>query len=80
MHYFEIIHPMSRLVRTDDQKKFIELNKRFMEEVENGATWSELRWLIDEMKDIAKNFEHIEPAKVVAMSTRKSGSPTERDR
>ena len=71
---------MSRTVRTDEQKKFIELNKRFMEEVENGATWSELRWLIDEMKDIAKKFEHLEPAKVIAMSRRNGNSPTERER
>lgn len=67
-------------MRTDEQAKFIELNKRFMEEVENGATWSELRWLIDEMKDLAKNFEHLEPAKVVAMGNRFKSSPTERER
>lgn len=41
-----------------------------MDEVEKGATWSELRWLIEEMKDLAKTFEHLEPAKVVAMGSR----------
>lgn len=71
---------MSRSVRTDEQTRFIELNKQFMNEVENGATWSELRWLIEEMKDIAKNFEHLEPAKVIAMGNRGENSPTERER
>ena len=71
---------MSRKVRTDDQQKFIELNKQFMDEVEKGASWSELRWLIEEMKDIAKNFEHLEPAKVIALDKRNANSPTERDR
>jgi len=71
---------MNRLVRTDDQQKFIELNKRFMSEVENGASWSELRWLIEEMKEIAKDFEHFEPAKVIAMRNSENNSPTKRDR
>jgi hypothetical protein len=71
---------MMRTLRTDDQSKFIELNKRFMDEVEKGATWNELRWLIEEMKNLSKNFEHIEPAKVIAMDKRNSSSPTERDR
>lgn len=69
---------MSRLVSTDEQRRFIELNKQFMSEVENGASWSELRYLIEEMKDLAKNFEHFEPAKVIAMEAR--NSPTERER
>jgi hypothetical protein len=71
---------MSRIVRSDKQDRFIELNKRFMEEVEKGASWSDLRWLIDEMKDIAKNFEHLEPAKIIAMSNMENSSPTKRER
>ncbi len=67
-------------LRTEEQKRFIELNKRFMDEVEKGASWNELRWLIEEMKDIAKDFEHLEPAKVVAMDHRVNNSPMERDR
>lgn len=71
---------MNRTLRTDDQARFIELNKQFMNEVERGATWNELRWLIEEMKDLSKNFKNLEPAKVVAMDKRTPNSPTERER
>jgi hypothetical protein len=67
---------MSRTVRTGDQERFIELNKQFMDEVERGATWSELRWLIEEMKDIAKDFEHIKQGKITARDKPGENSPT----
>jgi hypothetical protein len=71
---------MKKLGRSEEQEKFIELNKQFMSEVENGATWSDLRWLIDEMKAIAKNFDHFDTATVIAMDHRNDNSPMERNR
>jgi len=43
---------MKRLGKSEEQEKFIELNKQFMHLVEKGASWNDLRWLIDEMKSI----------------------------
>lgn len=71
---------MKKLGRSEEQEKFIELNKQFMTEVENGATWTDLRWLIEEMKDIAKNFEHLDTATVIAMDHRNDNSSMERSR
>jgi hypothetical protein len=69
---------MSRTVRAGNQERFIELNKQFMIEVERGATWSELRWLIEEMKDLAKDFEHMKPEKITAPAKTEDNSPTGR--
>ena len=71
---------MKILGRDEEQERFIELNKQFMSEVENGASWSELRWLIEEMKNIAKNFEHLDVATVIAMEHRRENSSMERER
>jgi hypothetical protein len=71
---------MKKLGRSEEQEKFIELNKQFMTEVENGATWNDLRSLIDEMKAIAKNFEHMDMATVIAMDHRNDNSSMERNR
>lgn len=71
---------MKKLGRSEEQEKFIELNKRFMTEVENGATWTDLRWLIEEMKDIAKSFDHLDTATVIEMDHRKDNSSMERSR
>ncbi|HEX6914957.1 MAG TPA: hypothetical protein VF145_06930 [Chitinophagaceae bacterium] len=71
---------MKRLERPEEQAKFIELNKRFMDEVEKGASWTELRWLIEEMKEIAKHFEHLEPATVVEMEHRRDHPGMRRER
>lgn len=71
---------MKKLGRSEEQEKFIELNKQFMDEVEKGATWSDLRWLIDEMKAIAKNFEHLDTATVIAMDHRNNNNSMERNR
>lgn len=71
---------MKKLGRTEEQDKFIELNKRFMDEVEKGATWSELRWLLDEMKELAKGFEHLEPATIITMDHRSDNVSMERER
>ena len=71
---------MKKLGRSEEQEKFIELNKQFMSEVENGATWTDLRWLIEEMKDMAKNFEHLDTATVIAMDHRNDNSSMERNR
>jgi len=71
---------MKKLGRSEEQEKFIELNKRFMSEVENGASWNDLRWLIDEMKAIAKNFEHLDTATVIAMNPKKDNAILELNR
>lgn len=71
---------MKKLGRTEEQDKFIELNKKFMEEVEKGASWSDLRWLLDEMKELAKNFEHLEPATIITMDHRTENPSMERTR
>ena len=71
---------MKILGKGEEQERFIELNKQFMNEVEKGASWNELRWLIDEMKKIAKNFEHLDGATVIAMEHRREDSSMERER
>lgn len=71
---------MKKLGRTEEQEKFIELNKKFMDEVEKGASWSDLRWLLDEMKELAKDFEHLEPATIIAMEHRTENTSMERNR
>jgi hypothetical protein len=71
---------MKRLGKSEEQEKFIELNKQFMHQVEKGASWNDLRWLIDEMKVLAKNFEHLDTATVIAMDHRNDSSSMERNR
>ncbi len=71
---------MKKLGRSEEQERFIELNKQFMSEVEKGATWSDLRWLVEEMKDIAKGFDHLDGATVIAMEHRNDNSSMERNR
>jgi hypothetical protein len=58
---------MKNLREVEVQQKYIELNKRFMEEVDRGASWIELRCIIDEMVELAKQLDHLEPALIFSM-------------
>jgi hypothetical protein len=49
------------------QQKYIALNQKFMEEVERGASWKELRAIIDEMVELVKQLDHLEPAVIFSM-------------
>ncbi len=59
------------------RKKYVNLNKKFLQLVEDGTTWEELQPLIDEMKslaiylqDIPKNIElNIQPEATTTQET-----------
>jgi hypothetical protein len=51
--------------RTEGQLRLRELNKRFLEEIENGKGWEDVKYILDEMKKIAKHLDHI-PATVIS--------------
>lgn len=50
--------------RDDLQHRLIELNGRFLAEVERGAGWSEVKGILEDMKEIAKHLDHI-PATII---------------
>lgn len=58
----------SRTLMHQDQspasQRFHELNRIFLLEIENGKGWEELRYLMDEMKELAKHLDGC-PARVV---------------
>jgi hypothetical protein len=54
-------------VEQEVKEKYIELNKRFMEEIERGASWIELRCIIDEMVELAKQLDHLDPTVIFSM-------------
>jgi hypothetical protein len=39
--------------------KYIDLNKKFLEEVEKGTSWEQLQPLVDEMKGLAVYLQQI---------------------
>lgn len=51
--------------RSEEQLKLKELNRRFLDEIENGKGWEDVRGILDEMKKIAKKLDHI-PGTVVS--------------
>jgi hypothetical protein len=51
--------------RREEQARLLELNKRFLEEIESGKGWSDVKHLIEDMKQIAKRLDHL-PAQVVS--------------
>jgi hypothetical protein len=51
--------------RNEEQLKLLKLNQRFLTEVENGAGWKELKAILDDMKEVAKNLDQV-PATVIS--------------
>lgn len=51
--------------REEEQRKLKELNRRFLEEIESGKGWQEVKDIMDEMKKIAKRLDNI-PGQVVS--------------
>lgn len=51
--------------RNEEQLKLIELNKRFLQEIERGAGWDDVKGIMEEMKEIARRIDHI-PATVIS--------------
>jgi len=51
--------------RAEEQGKLLELNQRFLAEVESGAGWNDLRGILEEMKEIAKALDHL-PATIIS--------------
>jgi translation initiation factor 2B subunit (eIF-2B alpha/beta/delta family) len=52
--------------RTEAQLRLIELNRQFLQEVESGKGWNDVKHLMEEMKEVAKQLDHI-PATVITM-------------
>ena len=50
--------------RAEEHIRLRELNDRFLKEIEVGKKWEDVRYLLDEMKKIAKRLDHL-PARVV---------------
>jgi hypothetical protein len=59
---------MENVKRSETQLKYIELNKKFLQEVEKGTSWDDLQPLLDEMTDLAKDIEDIEATNVFIMN------------
>jgi hypothetical protein len=53
--------------------KYIELNRKFLQEVENGTSWEELQPLLEEMKSLAIHLHYI-PVATVATETPSAAS------
>jgi hypothetical protein len=51
--------------KNDVQSKLFHLNKLFVEEVEKGKGWDELKEIIEEMKVLTKELDHL-PATVIS--------------
>jgi predicted transcriptional regulator len=47
--------------RSEEQEKLRELNKRFLEEIESGRGWEDVKHLMEEMKEVAKRIDPIKP-------------------
>jgi len=54
--FFVKINSMQRK-RTKEQLSLIELNQKFVEQVELGASWDELKIVLDDMTELAKNID-----------------------
>jgi hypothetical protein len=42
---------------TEEQLRLIELNRRFLEEVESGKGWNDLRDILEDIKETAKKVD-----------------------
>jgi hypothetical protein len=51
--------------RSEEQLKLMALNKRFLEEIERGSGWEDVKNIMEEMKEIARRIDHI-PATVIS--------------
>jgi hypothetical protein len=51
--------------RSEGQQKLKDLNSRFLEEIEAGKGWEDLKHIVEEMKEVAKGLDHM-PAPVVS--------------
>ncbi len=45
--------------------KYVQLNRKFLSQVENGSSWEELHPLMEEMKEIAACLERIPEATAI---------------
>jgi hypothetical protein len=45
--------------RSEGQQKLRDLNSRFLEEIEKGKGWEDLKDIMDEMKEVAKSLDHL---------------------
>jgi hypothetical protein len=50
--------------RRDEHERLKELNRRFLQEIESGKGWAEVKDLMEEMKQITKRLDNI-PAQIV---------------
>jgi len=55
--------------------KYIELNRKFLQEVENGTSWDELQPLLEDMKSLAIYLHYI-PATTAALEIQNDTSET----
>jgi hypothetical protein len=53
--------------RSEEQAKLLELNKRFLNEVERGASWEEVRLIMDDMRALVRGIDMLAPATVISM-------------
>jgi hypothetical protein len=51
--------------RTEAQMRLIDLNRQFLAEIEAGKGWAEVKYILEEMKLIAKQLDGM-PATVVS--------------
>ncbi len=51
--------------------KYIELNRKFLQEVENGTSWEDLQPLLEEMKSLAIYLHYI-PVSTATMTNMES--------
>jgi hypothetical protein len=51
--------------RSEEQTRLMELNKRFLAEIEAGKGWEDVKHLMEDMKQIAKRLDHL-PAQVIS--------------
>jgi hypothetical protein len=55
--------------RVEEQVRLYELNRKFLAEVENGADWADVREIIDQMRDVARRIDYLQPATVISMDS-----------
>jgi translation initiation factor 2B subunit (eIF-2B alpha/beta/delta family) len=53
--------------RNEEQVRLYELNKRFLAEVEKGAEWKEVKDIIDQMREVARRIERLQPATIISI-------------
>jgi len=59
-----------------DHQKLIELNKRFLEEVERGASWEEVREILDEIMAAVRGADTATILPFNAIPLNKTGETT----